>query len=101
MNGLTDDEREDIHSAIQLRLTWASLHWGTEDVHPDAWRHITKAAADEAERIVQQRVDAALAPIEALRHEFASRGDRLLTETGASVAGMLDVAMRGVRGGAL
>lgn len=29
---------------IKKRLRWASLHWGTEDVHMDAWPHIASAA---------------------------------------------------------
>jgi hypothetical protein len=31
--------------AINRRLGWASLHWGTERVSPDAWPHIAIAAA--------------------------------------------------------
>lgn len=33
-----------VHKAITDRLSWASLHWGTEDVHPDAWPHVARAA---------------------------------------------------------
>lgn len=29
---------------IKSRISWASLHWGTEHVHPDAWPHIARAA---------------------------------------------------------
>lgn len=34
------------HDGIQRRLTWPSMHWGVEGVHPDAWPHIAMAAAD-------------------------------------------------------
>ncbi len=34
------------HEGIQRRLTWPSMHWGVEGVHPDAWPHIAMAAAD-------------------------------------------------------
>lgn len=33
-------------AGIQARIRWASLHWGVEDVHPDAWPHIARAAAE-------------------------------------------------------
>lgn len=33
-------------TAIQRRLTWPSLHWGVEDLHPDALPHIAAAALD-------------------------------------------------------
>lgn len=36
----------DAQDAIAARLTWASLHWGTEAVHPDAWPHIARAAVE-------------------------------------------------------
>lgn len=42
---------------IRKRLEWPSLHWGVEDVHPDAWPHIAVAAAG-----------AALDAIEGVRH---------------------------------
>lgn len=33
---------------IRDRLKWASMHWGVEDVHPDAWPHIARAALTAA-----------------------------------------------------
>jgi hypothetical protein len=33
-------------AAIRHRLTWPSMHWGTEDVHTEAWPHVAAAAAD-------------------------------------------------------
>ena len=33
------------YEAIARRLSWASLHWRTEKVSPDAWPHIAIAAA--------------------------------------------------------
>lgn len=32
--------------AMIARNSWASLHWGTLDIHPDAWHHLSVVAAD-------------------------------------------------------
>lgn len=45
-----------ITAGIERRLTWASMHWGTEDVHPDAWPHIAAAASVAAETWVAERL---------------------------------------------
>lgn len=37
---------EAAQAGIADRLRWASMHWGTEDVHGDAWPHVAKAATD-------------------------------------------------------
>ena len=34
--------------ALLHRLTWPSLHWGTEEVHRDAWPHVVHAVLDGA-----------------------------------------------------
>lgn len=33
---------------IEGRLSWPSMHWGAEDLHPDALPHIAAAALDAA-----------------------------------------------------
>jgi len=38
---------------IADRMTWPSLHWGVEDVHPDAWPHIAIAAVKGARPVLR------------------------------------------------
>lgn len=41
-------EVQAVMDAIAKRLTWPSIHWGTERVHDDAWPHIAATALDAA-----------------------------------------------------
>lgn len=52
---LTDAETA-AHAGIVKRLTWPSLHWGVEDVHPDAWPHIAAAAVAAAAPVIEAAV---------------------------------------------
>lgn len=49
-----------VHKGIADRLSWASLHWGTEQVSPDAWPHIAIAATAAAESAVRAQVAAGI-----------------------------------------
>jgi hypothetical protein len=46
-------EVQAVMDGIARRLTWPSMHWGTEDVHPDAWPHIAAAALDAAMEVME------------------------------------------------
>lgn len=60
-------EVQAVMDGIAARLSWPSMHWGTEDVHPDAWPHVAAAALDAARAAVRADLVAeALAPIRAL-----------------------------------
>ena len=41
-------EVQTVMDGIERRLSWASMHWGTESVSRDAWPHIAAAALDAA-----------------------------------------------------
>ena len=41
-------EVQAVKAGIAKRMSWPSMHWGVEDVHPDAWPHIAAAALDAA-----------------------------------------------------
>lgn len=47
---VTDDEVAAAVEGIKQRLSWASLHWGTEQLHPDALPHIARAALEAARK---------------------------------------------------
>lgn len=49
------DDIQAVHDAIMSRLSWASMHWGTERVHPDAWPHVAKAALEAAAPIIRRQ----------------------------------------------
>lgn len=49
---LTDAETA-AHAGIVKRLSWASLHWGAEDLHPDALPHIAIAAVAAAAPLIE------------------------------------------------
>lgn len=56
-----------VHKGIADRLSWASLHWGTESVSPDAWPHIAIAATSASEAAVRAQIAAEIeAEIEAV-----------------------------------
>lgn len=86
---------------LTRRLSWASMHWGTEDVHPDAWLHIAKAFVDAgwtppapARTIPARRTDPATshAATEAVTVRAGTQRHRLLAAFGlpAAVQGLTD-----------
>ena len=57
---LTDAEMA-AHAGIVKRLSWASMHWGAEDLHPDALPHIAIAAVAAAAPLIEAQVRAQVA----------------------------------------
>ena len=57
---LTDAETA-AHAGIVTRLSWASLHWGAEDLHPDALPHIAIAAIAAAAQLIEAQVRESIA----------------------------------------
>jgi hypothetical protein len=47
------------HEAIAHRLSWASLHWGTERVSPEAWPHIAIAVSAAIREQIAAEIEAA------------------------------------------
>lgn len=50
---------EAIVAGIERRLTWASLHWRTDEVDRDAWKHIAEAASTAAAAWVAEQLQEA------------------------------------------
>lgn len=59
---LTDAERA-AHEAIVARLSWPSMHWGTERVSPEAWPHVAIAVTAAVREQIAQEIEAMRRPI--------------------------------------
>ena len=73
------------------RLKWPSMHWGVEDVHPDAWPHVVAASVAAAAPLIEAQVRAQVAAettdlVQALQtmcdDEWLRRRDRIMRLTG-------------------
>lgn len=68
---------EAARAGVADRLSWASLHWGVEDVSADAWPHVATAAVAAAAPLIEAAVrEKVAAEIEVLmrRHDGAQVG---------------------------
>lgn len=57
---ITNDVAEKAIEGIRKRLSWPSLHWGAEDLHPDAIPHIARAALAAAWPLIAEEFGKAL-----------------------------------------
>jgi len=74
------------HEGIVKRLSWASLHWGAEDLHPDALPHIAMAAVAAAAPLIEAQVRAQIATEIEVESERASNQGYLVAVTALAKA---------------
>jgi hypothetical protein len=83
------------------RLTWPSMHWGVEDVHPDAWPHVVAAAVTAAAPLIEAQVRAQVAANEttllAQFEEIGQYGAALRTVNDRSVRLIGDALVKAAR----
>ena len=84
------------HAGIVKRLSWASMHWGAEDLHPDALPHIAITAVAAATPLIEAQVReqvTRLAPFESIALTVANAQVERGEEPSPNVAAVCVMAL--------